>query len=211
MISDLRAAIVAAAIGGMAMLSFAWISSNGVHAATRNADAEVAGATAAALDFETAMAAQAGATAAIEGAGPCVGDYALRPEGTHCVRLDSSPDSVLNGLAYFGVGIAGDGGHADIVGRGPDGVWHVWFGSQQHSTDSVTLPRELRVCAGGDTLNVRAEPTTSSAIVAVLQDQALVYADRFVFTNPSTNVAMRGSVIGAGWFQLSDRDGWVLS
>lgn len=132
------------------------------------------------------------------------------PDGVKCIHADSTEEQAAAGIAVVGVGIQREGGWADVVGRAPDGSRHYWFGGQQFGDEMVNLPQQVRVCAGGDGLNVRAAPNADASVVAVLADHALVTVVGFVFTDATQNPGTRAAEYSFGWYYLAgDTDGWV--
>ncbi len=106
----------------------------------------------------------------------------------------------------------GRGGYPDsglgVLGRDGDGVWQFYFRGQQYY-QLVRLPGNLLICAGGDGINVRAQPNTAAPVVASLPDGSSLRAEAFVETEPGNAQAREA---GAGWYQISTpQDGWVYS
>jgi len=74
------------------------------------------------------------------------------------------------------------------------------------------LPGEMRVCAGGTGLNVRASSAVESESLALLNDDTIISVDRFVLTEPGIRSATAGVQAGFGWYHLtSPKEGWAYS
>jgi hypothetical protein len=66
----------------------------------------------------------------------------------------------------------------------------------------------MMVCAFGDGLTVRSEPSTSAAKINVLADGDQVIGQQFVLTDPGAGPGEAGF----GWFRIgAGEDGWVYS
>ncbi len=53
-------------------------------------------------------------------------------------------------------------GAMEFLGQTPGREWQFWFGTQNITYQLTVLPGDMRVCAGGDGLNVRASPERES-------------------------------------------------
>jgi hypothetical protein len=67
-----------------------------------------------------------------------------------------------------------------VLSQDAGGAWGFWFGTQQRPYQLLHLPGEVRVCAGGDALNLRAAPSAGAAVTGTLPSGAIVTASRFV-------------------------------
>jgi hypothetical protein len=108
-----------------------------------------------------------------------------------------------------GIATGPAGGAATFYGRRADGTWVYWFATQNSGGPQTSLPGDMIVCADGDGLNLRAEPSTSAAVVTLIPDGSVVRGDRFVMTDPPTS----GGGVGAhpdGWYHIvSPQEGWA--
>jgi hypothetical protein len=87
-----------------------------------------------------------------------------------------------------------------------------WFGTQATTYQLTVLPGDMRVCAGGDGLNVRVSPTVESESLTLLNDDTIISVDRFVLTEPGSRSPTTGVQAGFGWYHLtSPREGWAYS
>ena len=132
--------------------------------------------------------------------------------GTACIYSESSAQTAAAGLAMFAIETSGGGAH-EILGLTPDGSWQFWFATQQPVYQLLTLPGSLLICAGGDSLNVRASPAADAAIVTQLRDGSQAMADSFVLTQPGDHSAPGQPVFGmGGWYRITaPAQGWVYS
>lgn len=141
---------------------------------------------------------------------------------TRCLDLAAvpSPAEIGRGIAVFSLAeFANDGGaigptnsplSAGLVVMGLDGAgaWQFWFGAQQ-LYQRLGLPGGVRVCADGDSANVRAAPGLDAEIVTTLADFTEATAEQFVLTQAG---AFEGLVNGFGWYRISGpAEGWVYS
>jgi hypothetical protein len=99
----------------------------------------------------------------------------------------------------------------EFLGKTPEGEWQYWYGAQSGTDHLTVLPGEMRICARGAGLNVRASPSADSEAVALLADDELVTVDRFVLTEPATE-SPTGWSAGYGWYHLTlPQEGWAYS
>lgn len=76
----------------------------------------------------------------------------------------------------------------------------------------TVLPGDMRVCAGGAGLNVRASPAVESEALTLLNDDTIISVDRFALTEPGTRSPTTGVQAGFGWYHLtSPKEGWAFS
>jgi hypothetical protein len=108
-----------------------------------------------------------------------------------------------------GIATGPGGGAATFYGRHADGTWEFWFATQNSGGPQTRLPGDMLVCAQGDGLNLRAEPSTSAAVVTLIPDGTIVRGDRFVMTDPpSPGVRMQPHP--DGWYHItSPQEGWA--
>ena len=132
-----------------------------------------------------------------------------------CISTVDAGPSVDLGVMRLGfrAPVGEGGGAAVFAGKGPDGTWGFWFGTQQGIYRAVDLPGDILVCSGADALNVRQAPSMSAAIVSSLKDGDRVRAEQFVLTEPGSLIP--GGANGAGWYRVSANTlpagGWVYS
>lgn len=135
---------------------------------------------------------------------------ASNPHKKDCVSFHprSQPSSVLRGIALFGVGHPEyPTGIAAVLGRDPNGEWKFWFAGQQFY-QLLILPADVLVCAEGQRLNVRSEPTLNAPVTAQLDHMSTAGAEEFVLTEPGTYPRKPGY----GWYRLSaPHEGWAYS
>jgi len=93
------------------------------------------------------------------------------------------------------------GGAAVFAGKTPDGGWGFWFGTQNVVYRLVDLPGDLRVCADGGPLNVRASASTTAPVVASLKEGEVVHAEQFILTEPGD--PKPGGANGNGWYRVT--------
>lgn len=137
-------------------------------------------------------------------AGPACGlpDNADKP----CVELQSTDVTVRAGIAVFGVS-SGGGGFAAVYGRTAAGKWKPWFRSQ-NAFSLLFLPGDVRICADGDGLNVRAEASLAGPVVTTLADGTVARAEEFVLDTATASTSSRGF----GWYRLTaPAEGWAHS
>jgi hypothetical protein len=122
-----------------------------------------------------------------------------------CITLQSNPRTVAGGIAAFGVD-SREGAYPAVMAKRNDGAWGFWLATQ-NAYQLLFLPADVRICAGGEVLNVRPDPSIINSPVGALSHDALAAADQFVLTEPGTP-----EVAGAGWYHLTGPvDGWVYS
>ncbi len=116
------------------------------------------------------------------------------------------------GTAAFGISSYPGGGAIEFLGKTPEGEWKFWFGTQNITYQLTVLPGDMRVCAGGAGLNVRASPAVESEALTLLNDDTIISVDRFVLTEPRSSSPTTGVQAGFGWYHLtSPREGWAFS
>jgi hypothetical protein len=140
--------------------------------------------------------------------------------GPNCTPTAESPVCILplpsagtpeRGIAAFQTSFYPGGGAIEFLGKTPEGEWQFWFGTQDITYQLTVLPGEMRVCAGGEGLNLRASPSVDSESLALLNDDEVVAVDRFALTEPGKRSAT-GAEAGYGWYQLtSPEEGWAYS
>lgn len=131
-----------------------------------------------------------------------------------CVGPSDLAIDPARGVASFGLSDpAGVGGAIGILGRDASGTWKRWFSTQNTVYPLLALPGEMRVCAEGDRLNLRASPDTAAKAIAQLESGAIVRAEEFTLTEPETTAGAQGAArAGYGWYHLSTpQDGWAYS
>jgi len=100
----------------------------------------------------------------------------------------------------------------EFLGKTPEGEWKLWFGTQNITYQLTVLPGDMRVCAGGAGLNVRASLSVESEALTLLNDDTIISVDRFVLTEPRSSSPTTGVQAGFGWYHLtSPREGWAFS
>ncbi len=100
----------------------------------------------------------------------------------------------------------------EFLGQTPEGEWKFWFGTQNTTYQLTALPGDMRVCAGGDGLNVRESPDRESEPLTLLNDDSVIRVDRFVLTEPGSRSPVTGAQTGFGWYHLtSPQEGWAYS
>ncbi len=128
-----------------------------------------------------------------------------------CIVPQPSLGATERGIVAFGVSDYPAGGAIVFLGRTPEGEWEFWFGTQDITYRLTALPGEMRVCAGGAGLNLRASPSTDSEALAALPDDVGVAVDSFVLTEPGM-MSPTGPEAGYGWYHLtSPEEGWAYS
>jgi hypothetical protein len=118
-----------------------------------------------------------------------------------CIRGGgASPDrgivivSIRNRENTEGIGV--------IWGRDSSCNWQRWFATQNVTYHALILPAEMRVCAGGDSVNVRSKPSVTSPSQGMLGPGSAVTAESFVFTGEVE--AARHQYTGElGWYFVS--------
>jgi hypothetical protein len=134
------------------------------------------------------------------------------PETPDCAVPDPSLGTPQRGTAAFGVSSYPGGGAMEFLGQTPEGEWKFWFGTQSTAYQLTVLPGEMRVCAGGAGLNVRASSAVDSESLALLNDGTIISVDRFVLTETGSRSATTGVQAGFGWYHLtSPKEGWAFS
>ena len=134
------------------------------------------------------------------------------PETPACTVPKPSLGTPERGTAAFGISSYPGGGAMEFLGQTPEGEWKFWFGTQSTAYQLTVLPGEMRVCAGGAGLNVRASSAAESESLALLNDDRIISVDRFVLTEPGTRSATTGVQAGFGWYHLtSPKEGWAFS
>ncbi len=124
-----------------------------------------------------------------------------------CATGEWSSEALATGIAAVGI-TESEGGIMTYWGRTADGTWVYWFASQNVGGPPVLLPGDMIVCANGDGLNLRAEPSTSAAVVALIPDGTVIVGDRLVMTDPPSP---GGSFEHPdGWYHItSPQEGWA--
>jgi hypothetical protein len=140
--------------------------------------------------------------------------------GPSCTPTAETPVCILplpsagtpdRGIAAFQTSFYPVGGAIEFLGKTPVGEWQFWFGTQDIAYQLTVLPGEMRVCAGGEGLNLRASPSVDSESLALLSDDEVVAVDRFTLTEPGKRSAT-GAEAGYGWYHLtSPEEGWAYS
>jgi hypothetical protein len=135
------------------------------------------------------------------------------PETPACTIPNPSLGTPQHGTAAFGISSYPGGGAMEFLGQTPEGEWKFWFGTQNIAYQLTVLPGDMRVCAGGAGLNVRASSAAESESLALLNDGTIISVDRFVLTEPGTRSATTGvPQAGFGWYHLtSPKEGWAFS
>lgn len=132
---------------------------------------------------------------------------ANNPQNRPCLNLTSgSGVSVDRGLAQFSVAPKDGPAYSVIVAKDANGAWKLFQQGQQFR-QQVVLPGDMKVCAEGTGLNLRAGPDTGATIVQLLPDETIVKGEEFTLTEPA-----QGETNGAGWYRVSaPAAGWVYS
>lgn len=141
--------------------------------------------------------------------GGVTGKACTQPENRDrlCVEPQSNDVTVRSGLAVFGVSSTSGGGFGAVYGRTAGGEWKPWFRSQ-NPFSLLFLPGEVRVCADGDGLNVRTQPSLSGPVVTTLADSTVARAEEFILDTPAAS----GTARGFGWYRLTAPvEGWAHS
>jgi len=134
------------------------------------------------------------------------------PETPACIIPDPSLGTPQRGTAAFGTSAYPGGGAMEFLGQTPEGEWKFWFGTQAVAYQLTVLPGDMRVCAGGAGLNVRASSAVESESLALLNDDTIISVDRFLLTEPGSRSATTGVQAGFGWYHLtSPKEGWAFS
>ena len=134
------------------------------------------------------------------------------PETPACTVPKPSLGTPERGTAAFGISSYPGGGAMEFLGQTPEGEWKFWFGTQSTAYQLTVLPGEMRVCAGGAGLNVRASSAVESESLALLNDGTIISVDRFVLTEPASRSATTGVRAGFGWYHVtSPKEGWAFS
>lgn len=100
-----------------------------------------------------------------------------------------------------------------VLGRDEAGVWRRWFEYQDATYLLLELPGDLRVCAEGGKLELRAAPNPSAAVVVAINDQTLLHTEAFVLTQAETpGPGNSPPKAGSGWyFVRTPQQGWAFS
>ena len=134
------------------------------------------------------------------------------PETPACTVPKPSLGTPERGTAAFGISSYPGGGVMKFLGQTPEGEWKLWFGTQNIAYQLTVLPGDMRVCAGGAGLNVRASPAVEGESLTLLNDGTIISVDRFVLTESGTRSATTGVQAGFGWYHLtSPKEGWAFS
>lgn len=130
------------------------------------------------------------------------------PRNRPCLTPRSSPEQAGRGAAAFDVSDPGGGPTSlAVMGRDASGDWKPWFSTRATPYQRYTLPGELRVCADGDGLNLRARPNADAAVITLLPDGSTITAEEFVLTEPATTNPPHQ---GYGWYRITaPRPGWA--
>jgi hypothetical protein len=140
--------------------------------------------------------------------------------GPNCTPTAGSPVCILpapslatpeRGIAAFETSLYPGGGAIEFLGETPEGEWQFWFGTQDITYQLTVLPGDMRVCAGGAGLNLRASPSVDSETLALLSDDQVITVDRFVLTEPGRRSPTEAEA-GYGWYHLTEpEEGWAYS
>ena len=134
------------------------------------------------------------------------------PETPACVIPNASLGTPQYGTAAFATSDYPGGGAMEFLGQTPEGEWKFWFGTQNLTYQLTVLPGDMRVCAGGAGLNVRASSAVESEALTLLNDDTIISVDRFVLTEPGPRSPTTGAQAGFGWYHLtSPEEGWAFS
>jgi RNA polymerase sigma factor (sigma-70 family) len=125
--------------------------------------------------------------------------------GWPAAQLDTGLASIeFHGESFFIV----------LFGREADGTWAYFLTiGNGGGGPPFTAPLEARVCAGGDGMNLRAEPSTAAQVVTLVADGTTLHPDRFELTQAGalprgTTAESQGSQ-GDGWYHFtSPQAGW---
>jgi hypothetical protein len=129
-----------------------------------------------------------------------------------CISPNPTLGTPERGTAAFATSEYPGSGAMEFLGQTPEGEWKFWFGTQNITYQLTVLPGDMRVCAGGAGLNVRASPSVESESLALLNDDTIISVDRFVLTEPGSRSATTGAQAGFGWYHLtSPKEGWAFS
>ena len=119
-------------------------------------------------------------------------------------------DQLAGGLVTISF-TSSESGIVVAFGRKGDGSWGYFVVIANGGGGPVLqLPGDASVCADGDGLNLRSEPSTTSAVVTLVRDNTVVRLDRFVLTKTGvpTTAAASGQN-GEGWYHIaSPQAGW---
>jgi hypothetical protein len=134
------------------------------------------------------------------------------PNGS-CLFVTSTEQNAQRGIAKFSISAVQGGGASEIYGKGPDGAWKYWFGTQQPIYQLLDLPGPMLVCAGGDGINIRSAASPDAQVLGQAGDGARLTAENFVLTEPgSFNSSGLPTAGRGGWYQISaPQQGWVYS
>jgi len=134
------------------------------------------------------------------------------PETPDCTIPNPSLGTPQHGTAAFGISSYPGGGAMEFLGQTPEGEWKFWFGTQSTAYQLTVLPGDMRVCAGGAGLNVRASPAVEGESLTLLNDGTIISVDRFVLTESGTTSPTGVLQAGFGWYHLtSPKEGWAFS
>jgi hypothetical protein len=134
------------------------------------------------------------------------------PETPDCTVPIPSLGTPQYGTAAFGISSYPGGGVMKFLGQTPEGEWKLWFGTQNVAYQLTVLPGDMRVCAGGAGLNVRASSAVDGESLTLLNDGTIISVDRFVLTEPGTTSPTGVPQAGFGWYHLtSPKEGWAFS
>jgi hypothetical protein len=134
-----------------------------------------------------------------------------------------NPDCFVAGgwsAEQLATGIAGVGAQSSEAGvlyfftRRADGEWGYWTTIANAGGGPLTrLPGDGIVCADGDGLNLRAEPSTSAPVITLLADETRITADRYVQAtagNRRSTAPEPSFGHGDGWYHVvSPQEGWA--
>jgi hypothetical protein len=125
-----------------------------------------------------------------------------------------TPQQLASGIAETGTQ-GPEAGSLAYFARKADGTWALYASIGNGGGGPLAkLPGDGLVCADGDGLNLRAEPSTTAAVVTLLPDTTTVRVDRFVLAEATIpGRAQPGSIPhGNGWYHVtSPQEGWAFS
>jgi hypothetical protein len=130
------------------------------------------------------------------------------PEDKLCVEPVSSADNAQRGIVVYAVVTESGQRVRAVLGRDSGRAWRFWYATASPSYQLNVLPGDLRVCADGQGVDIREEPSAQSRSIARANDQTVLRADGFVLTEASASLQRTGS----GFYHVSGpQAGWVFS